>query len=140
MLMDKSIILTKSAQQQPDDKFYLHMQKTGTRTKDCEIVELKKSIHTLSSELQLLTGGCKDKNVLKTLKERLKASISVVKVLMGTTNTTKSGVSLFPKTHHATNSNHDKQLTFHSTSKRKYHVTNTLSKPSSAQMSEQRKN
>jgi hypothetical protein len=59
------------------------MQNKGTKTKDSEIAALKNNIHTLSSELQLLTEECTDKNVLRTLKERLQASISLAKVLMG---------------------------------------------------------
>ena len=136
VLTEKRITYTRSAQQTTNDKFHLHMQNKGTKTKDSEIAALKNNIHTLSSELQLLTEECTDKNVLRTLKERLQASISLAKVLTGET---KGQASLIPKTRHAPNSNHDKQLTFYSTRKRKQHTTNTISKPSLVQISEQRK-
>ena len=48
------------------------MRNMGTKTMDSEIAALKKYIHTLSSELQLLTEKYTDKNVFRTLKNAYK--------------------------------------------------------------------
>ena len=65
------------------------------------------------------------------------AAVSVVKVLLSKINNTE--VSLTPMIQYAPNSNHEKQLTFRSTRKRRQLATNSISKPSQAQVLEQRK-
>ena len=101
------------------------------------IIPLKDSIYALISELQLLTKECSDKSIMSTLKHSLHAAVSVVKILLS--KKTNNEVSLTQMIQYAPNSNHEKQLTFRSTRKRRPLATNSISKPSQAQVLEQRK-
>ena len=95
---------------------YQYVRNKGQNRKEYELIHLKDSIYALTSELQLLTKECSNKSIMNTLKHRLHAAVSVVKVLLSKINNTE--VSLTPMIQYAPNSNHEKQLTFRSTRKK----------------------
>ena len=96
---------------------------------ESELKKVKQRIHELNSEIHLFTEKCNDIVQINILKQRLQATLSLVKIPMAKQN---------PAVRYAPNANHQKQLKFHSTRKRNRPAMHKLTKPSKDELCQQR--
>ena len=108
---------------------------TNSPQPTADVSALQGTVHSMASELLVITKECTDVSVLSVLKTQLQAAIATTRALSSTGTKT----ALNPKRKYAPNANHTKQQTFFSTKKRRRVTSvNTIPKPTLEQIEQSR--
>ena len=129
--LNAAYIVTNSPQ--PTDSSSYFTEILSHNIGNTDVSALQGTVHSMASELLVITKECTDVSVLSVLKTQLQAAIATTRTLSSTGTKT----ALNPNGKYAPNANHTKQ-TFFSTKKRRVTSVNTIPKPTLEQIEQSR--
>ena len=116
---------TDEQEQMSTDDFAKYFHHRGTIA--LQLPQLKESVQCKMNELQILIQECTDSDALNTVSKHLQNAITVVKAMQQQSQTEAKVLPI--KRHYAPNANHEKQLRFFSTKRKRTSTTSGLGKP-----------
>ena len=130
--LNAACIVTNSPQ--PTDSLSYFTEILSHHIGNTDVSALQGTVHSMASELLVITKECTDVSVLSVLKTQLQAAIATTRALSSTGTKT----ALNPKWKYAPNANHTKRQTFFSTKRRRVTSVNTIPKPTLEQIEQSR--
>ena len=130
--LNAACIVTNSPQPTDSSSYFTEILSHHIGNTDVSV--LQGTVHSIASELLVITKECTDVSVLSVLKTQLQSAIATTRALSSTGTKT----ALNPKRKYAPNANHTKQQTFFSTKRRRVTSVNTIPKPTLEQIEQSR--